>query len=60
MTRAFDAIRECLEDAARARETVVKAEPTDDAPDLSAPEWQAKFAAVMVNQGRPEADNTGD
>ena len=25
----------------------------DDAPDLSTPEWQAKFASVEVSRGRP-------
>ena len=29
----------------------------DDAPDLSAPEWQAKFAKVAVKRGRPKSDN---
>lgn len=27
----------------------------DEAPDLSTPEWQAKFAAVEVRRGRPKA-----
>jgi uncharacterized protein (DUF4415 family) len=27
----------------------------DDAPDLSTPEWQAKFAAAKVKRGRPPA-----
>jgi uncharacterized protein (DUF4415 family) len=27
----------------------------DDAPDLSAPEWAAKLAAVPVRRGRPRA-----
>ena len=27
----------------------------DDAPDLSAPEYQTKFAAVPVRRGRPKA-----
>lgn len=26
----------------------------DDAPDLSTPEWQAKFDAVKVSRGRPK------
>lgn len=30
----------------------------DDAPDLSTPEWQAKFAAAKVRRGRPKADKT--
>ena len=25
----------------------------DDAPDLSTPEWQEKFAAAVVSRGRP-------
>ncbi len=25
----------------------------DDAPDLSSPEWRAKFASVKVSRGRP-------
>ncbi|GGC76559.1 BrnA antitoxin family protein [Chelatococcus reniformis] len=29
----------------------------DDAPDLSAPEWQAKVAAAPVKRGRPIAEN---
>jgi len=28
---------------------------TDDAPDLSAPEWREKFAAAPVRRGRPLA-----
>lgn len=28
----------------------------DDAPDLSAPDWQAKFAAASVKRGRPKAE----
>ncbi|MEO5373210.1 MAG: BrnA antitoxin family protein [Alphaproteobacteria bacterium] len=28
----------------------------DDAPDLSAPEWQARFAKVHVKRGRPKAE----
>jgi len=27
----------------------------DEAPDLSAPEWQTKFAAAKVKRGRPPA-----
>ena len=27
-----------------------------DAPDLSAPKWQAKFAAAPVRRGRPPAE----
>lgn len=27
----------------------------DDAPDLSTPEWQAKFAKVPLQRGRPKA-----
>jgi uncharacterized protein (DUF4415 family) len=27
----------------------------DDVPDLSTPEWQAKFAAVKVKRGRPRS-----
>jgi uncharacterized protein (DUF4415 family) len=27
----------------------------DDAPDLSAPEWQAKLAMTKVQRGRPKA-----
>jgi len=26
----------------------------DDAPDLSTPEWQARFASVEVSRGRPK------
>lgn len=29
----------------------------DDAPDLSTPEWQEKFAAAKVQRGRPKADS---
>lgn len=29
----------------------------DEAPDLSAPDWQAKFAAVPVKRGRPKVDH---
>lgn len=29
----------------------------DDAPDLSTPEWQAKFAKVRVSRGRPLAES---
>lgn len=29
---------------------------SDDAPDLSAPEWQVKFAKAPVRRGRPKAD----
>lgn len=29
---------------------------SDDAPDLSTPEWQAKFATAQVRRGRPKAD----
>ncbi len=28
----------------------------DDAPDLSTPEWQEKFAGVEVSRGRPKLD----
>ena len=28
----------------------------DDAPDLSTPEWQARFATVPVRRGRPPLD----
>jgi len=31
---------------------------SDDAPDLSAPEWQQKFAAAKVRRGRPKAEKT--
>ncbi|PTW45672.1 BrnA antitoxin family protein [Rhodovulum kholense] len=31
---------------------------SDDAPDLSAPEWQEKFAAAKVQRGRPKAEKT--
>lgn len=31
-------------------------DPDDDAPDLSTPEWQAKFATVPVRRGRPKLD----
>ena len=30
----------------------------DDLPDLATPEWQAKFAQVPVQRGRPKADAT--
>ena len=30
----------------------------DDVPDLSTPEWQAKFAKAAVRRGRPKADVT--
>jgi uncharacterized protein (DUF4415 family) len=30
----------------------------DDAPDLSTPEYQAKFAAAPVRRGRPKAETT--
>lgn len=30
----------------------------DDAPDLSTPEWQAKFATAKVQRGRPKAPVT--
>ncbi len=29
----------------------------DEIPDLSTPEWRAKFAKVMVQRGRPLADS---
>lgn len=29
----------------------------DDAPDLSAPEWQAKLDAVVVKRGRPVSEH---
>ena len=28
----------------------------DDAPDLSTPEWRAKFAAAPVGRGRPKSE----
>ena len=28
----------------------------DDAPDLSTPEWQVKFAQAQVKRGRPKAE----
>ena len=28
--------------------------PDDDAPDLSTPEWQARFAKTPVTRGRPK------
>ena len=31
---------------------------SDDAPDLSTPEWQAQFAAARVHRGRPPAETT--
>ncbi|RAP39459.1 hypothetical protein BYZ73_20390 [Rhodovulum viride] len=31
---------------------------SDDAPDLSAPEWQEKFANAKVQRGRPKAEKT--
>lgn len=36
---------------ANRRSTVL--DSSDDAPDLSAPEWQAKFAKAPVRRGRP-------
>jgi uncharacterized protein (DUF4415 family) len=30
----------------------------DDAPDLSSPDYQAKFAAVPVRRGRPKKETT--
>ncbi|MDQ0394749.1 BrnA antitoxin family protein [Labrys monachus] len=30
----------------------------DDAPDLSSPEWQKKFAAAAVRRGRPRSETT--
>ena len=30
----------------------------DDAPDLSAPDWQEKFASAKVRRGRPKAEKT--
>ncbi len=30
----------------------------DDLPDLATPEWQAKFAQVPVQRGRPKAAET--
>ena len=30
-------------------------DPEDDAPDLTAPEWIAKFALARVQRGRPKA-----
>ena len=30
----------------------------DDAPDLSAPEWQKKFGAAKLQRGRPKAART--
>jgi uncharacterized protein (DUF4415 family) len=32
--------------------------PDDDAPDLSAPEWVAKFAETRLQRGRPKAGIT--
>ena len=29
----------------------------DEAPDLSAPEWQEKFATAKVQRGRPKAES---
>jgi uncharacterized protein (DUF4415 family) len=29
----------------------------DDAPDLSAPEWQRRFDGVKVSRGRPKLDD---
>ena len=29
----------------------------DDAPDLSTPEWQARFASVEVSRGRPKIED---
>lgn len=30
----------------------------DDAPDLSSPDWQARFDAAPLRRGRPKADVT--
>lgn len=30
-------------------------DPEDEAPDLSAPEWQEKFARARVRRGRPKS-----
>lgn len=32
-------------------------DPRDDAPDLSTPEWVARFAKATVQRGRPKAPN---
>ena len=31
-------------------------DPDDDAPDLSTPEWQAKFVEAPVRRGRPKLE----
>jgi len=31
---------------------------SDDAPDLSSPEWRGKFAGARVRRGRPRAGKT--
>ena len=33
-------------------------DPADDAPDLSTPEWIARFATVKVQRGRPLSAQT--
>jgi uncharacterized protein (DUF4415 family) len=33
-------------------------DPRDDAPDLSTPEWRAKFDAAPVQRGRPKLAQT--
>ncbi len=42
--------------------TVAEAEalldPADDAPDLSSPEWRARFDSVVVRRGRPVSAQT--
>jgi uncharacterized protein (DUF4415 family) len=38
-----------------ANERSTARDSVDDAPDLSAPEWQAKFATAPVRRGRPPA-----
>lgn len=40
------------------RKPTVPALDEDDAPDLSMPEWQAKFDAVPLRPGRPKAAHT--
>ena len=32
-------------------------EPDDDIPDMSAPYWQAKFDAAVVQRGRPRVEH---
>lgn len=45
------------EEVARVLAKARSGRPEDDAPDLSTPEWQAKFAAAPVRRGRPRTES---